>query len=38
VDFRKKPVFLGKLTVFETRTASASLEAAERNKLDWSEP
>jgi hypothetical protein len=35
--FWEKSVFLGKLTVFESRMASASLEAAEK-KLDWSEP
>jgi hypothetical protein len=32
MNFGKRPVFLGKLTVFETRMASASLEAAGKNK------
>jgi hypothetical protein len=37
-DFGEKACFSWKLTVFEVRPASASLEAAEKIKLDWSEP
>jgi hypothetical protein len=38
LNFGKRPVFLGKLTVFEPWMASASLEATGKKLKDWSEP